>query len=110
MFFWSIDCGGQGSGLVKFVDKLYGYVATVTTIGYGDCSPRSVEGKLFFVVHCLFLFGGFICFFGPWQAVRNYWLSNPKNYDPLTPEDVDRRALQGSSSDGPEFEYDPDQI
>jgi len=43
----------------KFLDGLYSTMATVTTIGYGDFTPQTDGGKIYFIFYSLLGVGTF---------------------------------------------------
>lgn len=51
-----------GDELENFGNSLYYLVTSITTIGYGDLSPKTFTGKL--------LFAGYICFYGVYKMVH----------------------------------------
>lgn len=51
-----------GDALENFGNSLYYLVTSITTIGYGDLSPKTFIGKL--------LFAGYICFYGVYKMVH----------------------------------------
>lgn len=100
--FWSLECGQpDDGGWYKFMDKLYGFAATVTTIGYGDCTPANLSspylGKFFFVWYCITFFGAFIWLF--WERskleVLTWWFSNPAHYLELCQDEPLRQPVLG---------------
>ena len=46
----------------EFIDALYFCVITLTTIGYGDFSPQTTEGKLFTIFYILIGIGMILSF------------------------------------------------
>jgi hypothetical protein len=76
-----IDADGSGSGLeslcaqyqgthgnYNFIQSLYWAVATGTTVGFGDLSPKNNEGKWFCIVYLPIVIVAFVNFVGAMQA------------------------------------------
>lgn len=77
---------------LSWVDALYFTVITLTTIGYGDFSPKTDVGKLFTVAYALVglaALGGFIALIAAQQRERFSARAgtDPKDGDPSTNAD-----------------------
>lgn len=64
-----------------WLDSLYFSVITLTTIGYGDFSPQSVEGKIFTLFYILIGIGMILAFINTVYHHYNSVRTDSKNGD-----------------------------